>query len=372
MAYWIDTGTGTSTNPGATAVIDAVRQYATNGGIGQQPTIPGAEWFNMVTDELLAVLDAAGIAPDKASHDQVISALNQIFVSSSGGDMAGPLVLYNGSTAPTAEAADNSLKIANTAFVKRAVDKVSGSFGYKNLKSSATGISSLVAVTADAISVIDSAGKNSLLLNNVNITNINLATSGANGLDTGAAAVSTWYALWVIYNPTTDNVAGLLSLSAAAPTMPVGYTHKARVGWIRSDSTANKFPLSYTQAGRRVQYKVASGSNLTILPTMASGVHGSPATPTFVSVSTVNFAPPTAAKIQLQAGKANVAATVVAAPSNSYGAYTSPNRPPIVTSDLGTSWVSNQGEIVLESNNIYVASDNAACFLNIIGWEDNL
>ncbi|WP_438402347.1 gp53-like domain-containing protein [Aeromonas veronii] len=83
MAYWIDTGTGTPTDPGTTAVISAVRQYATEGGVGVQPTIPGAEWFNMITDELLAVLSAAGITPDKSDHGQLAASLLSMFTGKS-------------------------------------------------------------------------------------------------------------------------------------------------------------------------------------------------------------------------------------------------------------------------------------------------
>lgn len=54
-----------------------------------------------------------------------------------------------------------------------------------------------------------------------------LATSGANGLDTGAEANSTWYYLYVIYNPTTATTAGLWSLSSTSPTLPSGYTYYA-------------------------------------------------------------------------------------------------------------------------------------------------
>lgn len=82
MAFWIDTGTGVSTDPGTTAVIDVVRQFATNGGVGQQPTVPGAEWFNMITDELLSVVYAAGLAPDKSDHGQLLAAIEQLLSSS--------------------------------------------------------------------------------------------------------------------------------------------------------------------------------------------------------------------------------------------------------------------------------------------------
>lgn len=78
MAFWIDTGTGTPTDPGTTAVINAVRQFATEGGLGVPPTIPGAEWFNMMTSEVLAVLQDAGITPNKASHTQLRDAIKQI------------------------------------------------------------------------------------------------------------------------------------------------------------------------------------------------------------------------------------------------------------------------------------------------------
>lgn len=48
---------------------------------------------------------------------------------------------------------------------------------------------------------------------------IDATTTGANGLDTGALAVSTWYYFYLIYNGTT--VSGLLSTSSSAPTMGV-------------------------------------------------------------------------------------------------------------------------------------------------------
>ncbi len=68
--------------------------------------------------------------------------------------------------------------------------------------------------------------------------------SGANGLDTGTVAASTWYAVFLIWNPTTRTAAGLFSLSATAPTMPAGYTKKRRLGWVRTDGTSNIEPFN--------------------------------------------------------------------------------------------------------------------------------
>lgn len=72
----------------------------------------------------------------------------------------------------------------------------------------------------------------------INLT-VDITASGANGLDTGSEASSTWYSIWAIYNPTTSTIAGLLSTSATSPTMPSGYTKKRRVGWVRNNASSN-------------------------------------------------------------------------------------------------------------------------------------
>jgi hypothetical protein len=84
---------------------------------------------------------------------------------------------------------------------------------------------------------------------NLNLT-VDITASGANGLDTGSEAASTWYHLWVIYNPTTDTWAGLLSISSTAPTLPSGYTKKGYVGAIYNDGSSNL--ISIYQIGKRV------------------------------------------------------------------------------------------------------------------------
>lgn len=61
-----------------------------------------------------------------------------------------------------------------------------------------------------------------------------LETSGANGLDTGSEQPNTWYAVFVIYNPTTLTTALLLSESQTSPTMPSGYTKKRFIGFVRN------------------------------------------------------------------------------------------------------------------------------------------
>jgi len=66
---------------------------------------------------------------------------------------------------------------------------------------------------------------------------VDITVSGAGGLDTGVEASNTWYYLHVIYNPTTDVVAGLISASSGAPTLPSGFDVFRRVGVVRNDAS---------------------------------------------------------------------------------------------------------------------------------------
>lgn len=239
---------------------------------------------------------------------------------------------------------------------------------FKNLQASSSGLSANVSVTADEIAV-ENAANEYKTLRGVNLTIAGTASGAANGLDSGALATSTWYSVWVIWNGVTT--AGLLSLSATAPTLPAGYTHKARVGWVRTDSSGNKYPLSFIQSGRCVRYKPAAGSNLTSLLQMAAGAQGNAVTPTWVSVSVANFVPTTAGKIGVMTvGGLGTNNQVGCAPNNSYGSINSNNSPPLAIYNTTSSQSNQSGEIVLESGNIYWASNSAP--LICTGWEDNL
>jgi hypothetical protein len=80
--FWPDTGTGVDSQPVRKPVQSAVRRYFTEGGVGVPPTVPGGDWFNQITNELLYVLATAGIEPDKASDTQLHEAINKIAVDS--------------------------------------------------------------------------------------------------------------------------------------------------------------------------------------------------------------------------------------------------------------------------------------------------
>lgn len=238
---------------------------------------------------------------------------------------------------------------------------------FKNLQASATGTSANVSVSADMLSLFNTAFS-CVNARSVSLT-INSAASGANGLDTGTVAASTWYSIWVIYNGTT--VAGLLSTSATAPTMPSGYTYKTRIGWTYTDATANKYPFGFTQRGRTVQYLVGAGTNITTPRLIASGVNGASGvgTITWVSASVSNFVPSTATRIAVTVGGGSAAVNL--APNGSYGSYDSGNGFVSTTTNSGANNHQNSW-LTLESTNISIASGSSTAKWTCTGWEDNL
>lgn len=96
-----------------------------------------------------------------------------------------------------------------------------------------------VEVTADEAVLKHADGSNyytgSVALTGANA--INIANTGANGLDVAPEASATWYYIWLISNG--SSAAGLLSVSASDPTLPSGYIYKLRVGAVRNDGSGD-------------------------------------------------------------------------------------------------------------------------------------
>jgi hypothetical protein len=141
----------------------------------------------------------------------------------------------------------------------------------------ATGSANTITLTADALALYNSSG-NMFGATSVSLS-IGLASSGANGIDTGAIVNLTAYFYFAIYNPSTNTVAGLVSLSATAPTMPSGYTYKRRVGWFYYSSGI----VAYIQRNRSFAYTA-----------FRSPVGGTQAAAYF---SLANYVPPTATQV---------------------------------------------------------------------------
>ncbi|XWJ90983.1 gp53-like domain-containing protein [Phytobacter ursingii] len=79
--YHVDNSTGVPVMPPVSPVLSALALYFTEGGSGVPPTYPGPDWFNIIQSELLNILAAAGIAPDKATQTQLLAAMKKLFLS---------------------------------------------------------------------------------------------------------------------------------------------------------------------------------------------------------------------------------------------------------------------------------------------------
>jgi len=128
--------------------------------------------------------------------------------------------------------------------------QVSGVVGHaRNLSMSVTAASATATLTADEIVVETALGGLRYCLANFNKT-INLAATGAGGMDTGSAPAPGFVGIYAIYNPTTGSSALLATNATAAKVpevyagghMPSGYTASALVSVVPTNVAA-QFPI---------------------------------------------------------------------------------------------------------------------------------
>lgn len=153
----------------------------------------------------------------------------------------------------------------------------------RNAKMSIAAASATATFTADELIVQTELGGRQYKLTSFNKT-INLATTGAGGMDAGAVPATGFVALYAIYNPTTQTSA-LLAVNATSAVrpevyiganMPSGYTASALVSVWRTSSS--QFVVGF-QIDRAI-----STQQLTILSTTTS-------TSTVTSLSIVSVVP---------------------------------------------------------------------------------
>jgi len=235
---------------------------------------------------------------------------------------------------------------------------------FKSLAIKVTGNTGLTA-SADYVATTDGTNFQTTALSST----INMGTTGANALDSGSIAQATWYAIWAIAKA-DGTTAGLASTSFTSPTMPSGYTYKARIGAVRTAAGTAQL-LGTWQFGRRAQYVVGLAQTTQTSGIMASGSTGSVSTPTWTAVSVSNFVPASASAIRGFAHVFN--GSVIVAPSGAYAGNNDTNTGPPLAWNFGPSpSQSHQFDLLLESTNVYWASDNANGRLYVLGWDDNL
>ena len=220
----------------------------------------------------------------------------------------------------------------------------SGGGDIANLNAYVTGANSM-AIIADAVALFDSSG-NMYGATSVSL-NPNAAAGGVNAVDTGSITNLTGYYYFLIYNPTINIVASLISLSATSPVMPFGYTYKRRIGWF----WYNGGIWSFTQ--RNAQFAWTTNR------TLVSGTQTSPA---FFSLA--GYISPLAAKVR--------------------GELITNNNNVVLSDNLGNPIVAvnaappNQcywfWEFVLQNGTVQLSyqSSSGGGAVQIMGWEDNL
>ena len=353
-----------------------------SGGGGSLP-IPGAQIRSIFSDGTnISFAD---------SQTASAGSTTQVIYNNAGSLFGSANLTFDGTTLTTnAEAVTNALTVGTTVTAGGIIKSTSGGFTFPdntNQTSAATvagiipsAFSGLkitaatltVSVTSNYVSLFNGTGFYTAAAPSLTIT---ANTTGANGLDTGSLATN-WYSVWVIYNPTTTTVAGLLSLSATSPTLPSGYTFKARVGWVRAASGSAL--VSTIQYGNSAQYTLTTGQSY---PSAATGNTSN----TWVSTTISNYIPTTTATIRgiviLGNGAGSTSSYSAASPNN----VPNPSGQPSPTSPF---WVMAGGgigsgtvnyaitpfEFSLEaSNTIYYASNvGSGSGLSIVGWVDNL
>jgi hypothetical protein len=187
---------------------------------------------------------------------------------------------------------------------------------------------------------------------------LNAASTGANGLDTGSLANSTWYYVFLISNGAT--MATLLSTSATAPTMPSGYIYKYRVGAVRTGGSATF--LRTTQKGNTAQYTPVSGSTVTAFPVMLAASAGS--FPQTITLS--SFVSPTAIRVRgyVTAGSTIGSASIAA--NNFSGAETL-----ALSTSTSNTQVASFFDLVIEGASIF-GKTSASSEVRCHGWVDSV
>ncbi len=146
----------------------------------------------------------------------------------------------------------------------------------------------------DTVDLVRTTAQGSITVNGFSGT-------GAGKLDTGSIANNTWYYVFLIADG-NGNTSGLVSASPSAPTMPVGYLYKRRVGMMRTNTTPRLYRFETLTSGLQRELlfmETTSSGDFLVL----NGVDVSNASWDTVNLSAV--VPPTARLARVQIFSAN-------------------------------------------------------------------
>lgn len=308
--------------------------YPTGGspGSGTPPTKPGPWWFHMMTEEMRAVIVAAGLTPDHEDLTQLSTAIQQLINDS----------------APSGGA---SAPVGST----------------RNAKMSVTSASSTATFTADEVIVETALGGTAYRLGSYS-QSINLATTGAGGMDTGSAPTSGFVSLYAIAK--ADGTKNILACNASTSggsiysgsNMPAGYVASALIGvWPTNGS--GQFVAAY-QVNRSIEF----------VPVQVLSLNSGGAT-SFTPVGLSSCVPPNAKTWSGTLGGAttNSPSGCVAADPNGVGMRThmtaSGTSSPLNGFDYGASNIANVPLITAQTTYYKVQSASWSFRITVGGYD---
>lgn len=288
------------------------------------------------------------------------------YMPKSGGTFTGTITLSGDPSNPLEPATKQSSEAAGA--------KSGSETSYSNLKLRVTS-DTAATLTIDVTGSVDSSF-NTKMFRSVSVS-MSTVSTGAGGMDTGSVGSSRWLAVWFIgKSDGTSSAVFSSEFTGASVVMPSGYTYKARRGSVRVDASGTL--MRTLQRGAYSQYIVSGGTNTANLPIILNTSTGNVTTPTWTAFQVTGngfAAPTTAASVSVSAVIGSFSGILIIAPNASYGAYSSLTNPPpilLVTGITGTGYA-NTGEAVtfmLESVNIYCASNTISTALFLMGWCD--
>lgn len=225
---------------------------------------------------------------------------------------------------------------------------------HKNLIVKGGSTAAKIDIDANELILTDTNGRQ-ILVSSFDET-ATITASGANGLDTGSEAGSTWYHVHAIATP-AGGTAVLYSLSATAPIMPSGYTFQGLIGAAYNNSSSD-FDNLYQRIDRVNRDRTFALSN------------GSATS--YTSISLAAFVPPTARIVFfiVQARDTTPAAAgaffAPTSDADNHGAAQIGDKDPNSTATMSTT----VGIMLEETQVLYYKADTASDEISVAvtGW----
>ena len=232
------------------------------GWVAEAPPFQYDNWLQNRQDQMLAHINQRGIPAWDGLTNYEAGGLS--YVQGSDGVIYKSVSASGPSTATQNPTTDVSGTYWTRAFLTE--DSLQEKFqlsgpqtGATNTRASISSASVSANFTADSVVVLTSLSGQPYRLSSFSKT-INLATTGAGGMDVGTAPISGFVAVYAIYNPTTSTSAllGVNATAAAAPevyggaNMPAGYTASALLSVLPTNASS-QFIVALVN-GRKVSF----------------------------------------------------------------------------------------------------------------------